>query len=172
MKSIHPSVLKLLRFGVPSLLTLGWLAFIFSNSLQTGVESGEQSHQVFQIVNQVTQSIGIEKSITEAFIRKAAHFTEFAILAVLLCLDLFAFKIVSIHKKLYFSIPILSLSIPVCICCAMIDETLQHFSAGRAPQVKDVLIDTLGAVFATGLLIAIFVIIRLILRRIQGQKTT
>lgn len=166
MKSLHKPILNILRIGLPLLLTLGWLAFIFSNSLQTGVESGEQSHQVYEIVNTVTQSLGIEKIITEYFIRKAAHFTEFAILSLLFCLDLFAFKIVTIRKKLYFSIPILSSSILVCTCCAIIDETLQHFSAGRAPQIKDVAIDTSGATCATALIIIIF----LIAYRIQSKR--
>ena len=172
MKSLHKPILTALRIGLPLLLTLGWLAFIFGNSLRTGVESGEQSHKVFELVHTVTRSLGIQKIITEAFIRKAAHFTEFAILSLLFCMDLVAFKVVTIHKKLYFSIPILSSSILVCLCCAIIDETLQHFSTGRAPQLQDVGIDTLGAVCGTGLFIAIFIVIYLPLKRSQGKKST
>ena len=162
---IRKPILTALRIGLPLLLTLAWLSFIFGNSLQTGVESGEQSHKVYEIVNEVTKAVGIEKNITEHFIRKAAHFTEFAVLAILFCADAVCLKLVRERQKLYFSIPILSSSSLICFICASLDEILQHFSAGRGPRVTDVLIDTSGAVCATALFILFFVLIRHIRKR-------
>lgn len=150
----------ILRFAIPSLLTLLWLGFIFNNSLQDSEASTNQSQQVQEIVNQVAQSVGIEEPVPHSFIRKGAHFTEFAILGLLLCLDLVFFGIVRFSYKWYFSSLALITSVPLCAVFATVDELLQNTAAGRAPQVTDVLIDTAGALVSSLLFIGIYLLIR------------
>ena len=138
------------------MLTILWLAFIYSNSLKTGVESGEQSGRAFQFINSITDFLGFDKPISENFIRKAAHFIEFAVLSALICVDAWAFGFVSFKKKLSTSVISLFLSVPISAVFASIDELLQNFSDGRAPSVVDILIDSSGALTACILCILLF----------------
>ncbi len=149
--------LRLLRVALPLLLTLLWLGFIYGNSLKSGTESSEQSGKVQEIVNEVADSVGIEEPISERFIRKAAHFTEFAVLGILVCIDLWALGAVSLTKRLSFCAPMLLCSVPICFLFASADEILQNFSESRGPSFTDVLIDTSGAAAATLIFIALFV---------------
>ena len=165
--TIHPR-LRILLCALCILLTVAWLAFIFGNSLQNGEESGEQSGKVHMIVNNVAQSIGIEKPISEQAVRKTAHFTEFAILSLLLCLDGCAFRILRLSQKVRLSCALVSASIPICFLLACIDELLQTTSPGRAAQFTDILLDTSGAICG----MAFFLLIFLILRRIRQEKPT
>ena len=164
-------LLNILRFGLPTLLTVLWLCFIFGNSLQTGVESGAASGRVHRLVNALPELLGLGSPISERFVRKAAHFTEFAFLGLLICSDLWAFYAVSLNKKLRFSIPILLCSVPICAAFASVDEFLQSFVDGRGPSVTDVLIDTSGALTATILFIAFFVFILYIQNKYLRNNT-
>ena len=120
-------------------LSILWLLFIFSNSLDTGVESDQKSSTVTKIINDVLHVFGIKGEIPHKFVRKLAHFTEFAILAVFVSITL------------HFSPQKLSIlfSPAICFVCASADEILQNFSEGRGPQFSDVLIDTSGAICGT-----------------------
>ncbi|MBQ8849311.1 MAG: VanZ family protein [Clostridia bacterium] len=151
-------LINILRISIPILLTVLWLCFIYGNSLQTGVESGEQSGRVYELVNSITQALGLGTPISEHFIRKAAHFTEFAILGVLVCADLWACRAITLEKRLYISASILLCSVPICALFASLDEFLQSFVDGRGPSAKDVLIDASGALCATILFVVFFVI--------------
>ncbi len=137
-------------FRVLSLaVTLGWLLFIFSNSLKSGAESGEQSSRVLMWVNSLAQNLGFRGEISESFIRKLAHFTEFALLGGFGCLSLFSFGVAWGETVTLRRVLPLFFSIPFCAICAGIDEWLQTFSEGRAAQISDVLIDTAGALTGT-----------------------
>ena len=145
-----------LRYVLPILLTLLWLSFIFGNSLKTGEQSSEQSGKVHEVVNEVAQSIGIEEPISEHTVRKSAHFLEFAVLGGLICIDLWAFKLISLKKKLHKSVLLSLLALPICALLASIDELLQKTSDGRGPYVTDALIDTSGSASAILLFILVF----------------
>lgn len=155
-------LVTVLRFVIPILITLLWLVFIYGNSLKSGVESGEQSGRIYKIINEITSFLGFQKPISEHFIRKCAHFIEFAILSILICSDLCAFGLVSFRQKLYISASILLLSVPTSAIFASIDETLQRFSADRGPSVADVMLDTSGALTATVIFIAVFILVKYI----------
>ena len=130
------------------LLTLSWILFIFSNSLRSGSASGQQSKSLLLFLQNVLRSLGIRGEISEYFLRKLAHFGEFAILGLLVCLDLWRGRILSLADPLRRALPLAFLSVPFCFCVAGIDEFLQRFSQGRAPLFSDVMIDTLGALCA------------------------
>ena len=158
----HATLAKILRISIPLILTALWIAFIWSNSLKNGVESGEDSGRVYTIVSKTTESLGLGTPISEHSIRKTAHFTEFAILGVLFCADLICLRAVCFDQKVYVSAPLLLCSIPASVLFASADEFLQNFSDGRGPSVKDVLIDTAGALCSTIIFIAVFILVRFI----------
>lgn len=153
-------LLKFTRISLTALLTLLWLAFIYGNSLQTGVESGEASGWVHRVVNYIPELLGWGSPISEHFIRKAAHFTEFAILGFLICSDILCIFTLSLDRPLYITASPFLVSVPLCGVFAALDEYLQSFVDGRGPSVTDVFIDTSGALFSTILFITIYCFIR------------
>ena len=81
-------------------------------------------------------------------VRKAAHFTEYAILGILLALE-FANYVKGWFRR--FVEPVMT-----ALTAAVIDETIQLFVEGRSGQVSDIWIDTAGA--ALGILITLAII--------------
>ena len=162
--------LTVLRISLPILITLLWLGFIYSNSLKDGKKSGEQSGKVHEIVNDVAQSVGVEEPISERTVRKSAHFTEFAVLGMLLCADLVCFGVITPKRKLCVSCLLALTAVPSAALFASVDEILQNFSEGRGPSVIDVLIDTSGAAAATVIFIVCFVLTVFTLRKIGSKK--
>ena len=141
---------------------LAMLLIIFSFSAQTGTQSGGLSQAVSQwIVRRWNQLIGgslapdiiaAQAKAIEFWVRKAAHMTEYALLCWSVSLPFFAW---GIRPKL--RIPLTPL---ICAAVAASDEFHQSFVAGRGPSVRDVGIDTLGALCALGILELIRWVIR------------
>ncbi len=153
-----PTAYKALKYLLPLLLTFLWLGFIYSNSLQTGEQSGEQSGRVHDIVTAVTNTLGLV-GISEHLIRKLAHFAEFAVLGGLLCIDIWHTDLISLKKDPYISLLTIFAAVPMSSILAGFDELLQTLSVGRGPALTDVLIDTAGAATATFLFAACYLIV-------------
>jgi VanZ family protein len=81
------------------------------------------------------QSRGVSHFV-EFFIRKAAHFCVYAVLAIV------TFLILRIWKSITFSF---TLSVILCFLYASSDEIHQHFTGGRTPMWQDVALDTIGS---------------------------
>ena len=145
-------------FWIFVVITILWIAFIFSNSLDDGIKSGEKSGFVTALINSTLQFFGFEGNVSEKTVRTLAHFGEFAILSVFLCIDLTLY-----FKEKYY---IFAMSVPACFIVAVIDEIIQKFSAGRAMQFSDMLIDTLGALCAT----IIFFCIKYLILSLKKKK--
>lgn len=129
------------------------MIFIFSMSSANGEESSEMSNSLLLKIAELT---GIE--ISSHFVRKAAHFCEFALLSFLLTNAVFAtFK----NKKAgLFAFP--------CACLyAVTDELHQLFSEGRACSVKDMLIDSAGALLGA---VLCSLIILIYIKHIERKK--
>ncbi len=136
-------ILKPLSF-VPALLIM---YFIYSFSAQDGTTSSQLSFSVSQKVVVTVDRVfdfglsmeQIEQGIDKIhyYIRKTAHFTEYFILAVALSLPLYVYGIRGIWLVLTAQI--------LCTGFACLDEYHQLFVMGRGASVKDVLIDSLGA---------------------------
>ena len=109
------------------------LALIWGNSAMTGEESGNLSGWLQQFLAFLPQS-----PLFETVLRKAAHFSEFALLGLLM-----GWMSVLMKERTYPGILGLGLA------CGCIDETIQYFVPGRASMLLDVWIDAAG--FATGL---------------------
>lgn len=119
------------------------MIFIFLMSSADGEESSEISDALLLKITEIT---GIE--ISPFFLRKAAHFSEFAMLSFLLTNAVFA----TFNNK---KAGIIAFS---CACLyAITDELHQLFSVGRACSIRDMLIDSAGALL--GAVIFSFIIL-------------
>ncbi len=146
---------KKILFSISLILTLALIAFIFSNSLRGANDSDSQSSSVTAFINNALSSMNIDLVLSHAFVRKAAHFCEFALLGFLAFFDIFQiFKGYLTARR-----PRLLLCSAAAAVFSLIiastDECLQLLSPGRAAQLSDVLLDTCGAV--CGALVALCV---------------
>ena len=147
-------------------LTVAWLGFIFSNSLDSGKESSEKSATVTEVVNTVLEDVGVQEPVTEKSVRTFAHFWEFFVLTLLISADIL---LCPLAKKFPFVVslisPIFSLTLTFLLAC--VDELIQRSSAGRATQFSDVLTDTLGGLCAA----VIFALVYFAVHKIKLKKT-
>lgn len=132
------------------LITVCYIGFIFARSLQTGVESAEESGAVLAWLQS-----WLPFAITEFAVRKAAHFSEYALLGGLLFWNA-APKLRGAKSTVKTLIPYVGTG----ALTAFADETIQRFVPERSGQISDVLIDTSGVV--TGMLVFL-VIFRILL---------
>ena len=142
--------LRLILFLILSLLIL---SFIFGNSLQSREESSARSRGIMELLWPLLDPFGrLPEDELHHFVRKLAHFTEFAALGF--CLTGVALNTLWTGKKRIY-LPILWSAM-----AAVTDETIQAFT-GRACMVKDMLLDTCGAVFGV---VCVWAVVRVINR--------
>ena len=120
---------------------------IFSFSAQTGEVSGELSYKIsYKIVEVKSEVLHQEKSYDELYYeadqihfyaRKAAHMTEYFLLAIAVSFPLYVYRVRGFWLFLLAGI--------ICVGFAGLDEYHQSFVAGRGPSVRDVCIDSSGA---------------------------
>ena len=163
--------IRRLVFGILAVL---WMALIFSMSGKVADESAAESHGLIGFIGEhfVPGFDEWDESRREAFIekydhpvRKAAHMAEYAILAILLTGALYTGKEAggTDGRRGVFSSPYLIAWLISAIYAAS-DEFHQTFVPGRSGEVKDVCIDSLGALIGVFLaVIAISVIKYLII---------
>ena len=125
------------------------LAFIWIHSSMGQEESGEESGFVYRLLCPFFEIFMGEGNVTEHFIRKLAHFTEFCALGTEVMLYLY--MVLKLSKPLN-----MANSWVFGTMCALIDETIQIFS-GRGPAIADVWLDSAGCF--TGVIIITCVII-------------
>ena len=130
------------------------MIFIMSsmNTYESNGKSKQTIKKTVQKTSEISEDIGVvnskptEKQINETVdklnfpLRKCAHATEYAILALLIIFVLNSFW----GKNYTFK----KIAIAVGICCiySLTDEYHQSFVAGRTNQFTDCLIDTLGSI--------------------------
>lgn len=126
--------------------------FIFSNSAASASTSNGMSLTVSEWVRPVLNTVGLhpETDFLNFVIRKLAHFSEYALLGVLIGL---AYRLQpwswmkgKVALLPFFIIPVL-------------DENLQRFSSGRSCELRDVLIDSAGMAVGMMLVIALLMIL-------------
>lgn len=137
------ALLKPLSF-LPAILMM---LLIYSFSAQTGEVSGNLSYEIsYQIVETKNEILGTNKSYDELaaeaesihyYVRKAAHMTEYCILAIAISFPLYVYRVRGIWLILLAGI--------LCVGFAGMDEYHQSFVGGRGPSIKDVGIDSMGA---------------------------
>lgn len=142
--------MKLLKKHVFLILALAWTAMIFGFSLQSANESNVSSNFVLDLLATYFPVLKEPQVMMMAIvaIRKLAHFTEYAVLGLLVAK---AQRDTTWDKLL-----LLGCLVPI------IDETIQIFVPGRSGSPVDMLIDLSG--YLTGLLImgSLVVLLRLI----------
>lgn len=123
------------------LLVVLTVGFIWSNSFFSQTESAEQSSRVLEIVRRFFVGIGAEHTnlflFVEKYIRKIGHFSEYFLLG---SETVFLF----FWKDFRFGLQKFWNSLSLSVTVAVVDESIQIFS-GRGPEVRDVLIDSSGA---------------------------
>ena len=115
------------------------LTFIWGNSLLPGSVSGAISDAVKSILEAILPGEEGPDSSGGFLVRKAAHFTEFAVLGML-----FAWLFGMLKRK-----PFWPFACGAAAAC--VDETIQRFIPGRGPSIRDVCIDSCGVL--TGMLL-------------------
>lgn len=142
MKKILIHLLKPLSF-LPAIVMM---YLIYSFSAQTGEVSGALSYEVsYQIVETKNELLSENKSYDELaysarsiefYVRKAAHMTEYCLLAIAISFPLYVYGVRGIWLILLAGV--------ICVGFAGLDEYHQSFVAGRGPSVRDVGIDSIG----------------------------
>ena len=116
------------------------LLFIWGNSLLPASVSGALSQWLRDLLSGAAGESGGQ---SDGLLRKIAHFGEFCTLGILLRCHLAVVK-----KKTSAAWGLVA----ACGClAACVDEMLQHFSAGRAPRLTDVAIDSAGVLVGIAL---------------------
>ena len=123
------------------------MCVIYSFSAQTGDVSGALSYKIsYQIVETKNEILASGKSLEqlsqeaagiEFYVRKAAHMTEYCLLAISISFPLYVYGVRGIWLMLLAGF--------VCVGFAGLDEYHQSFVGGRTPAVRDVCIDSCGA---------------------------
>jgi len=131
---------KPLRFWV--IVYILYVALIFGQSAVPASGSSAESGFLLGLAQSVLSALHIPSAwLTEHLLRKMAHFTEYAIMGVLL-------RIMTGKMQERLSLAF-RMALPVFI--PFLDETIQLFVPGRSGQVSDMWIDFAGVL--TGLLL-------------------
>lgn len=151
------SISQKIKSGLPWVLVFLWMFLIFNLSAQPANQSNSLSlgvtEKVIETINQVKPGADLNMEAVNHVVRKNAHFFAYLILAVL---SLNALR--NGHKlggKKWLA------ALGICVLFAASDEFHQRFVPGRGPQVKDVFIDSSGALLGIG----IYLIVSKVLKR-------
>lgn len=132
------------RFSI--LLVIVWLGVIFWFSQQPGDESSSLS-QFFLFSFLIEGRTQEQIQLISLLIRKAAHVTEYFILSGLV------YYMFSCHR--YKGLRRAGYAFLFVLFSAAFDEFHQSFIPGRGPSVKDVMIDMIGFVMSSAVMIKI-----------------
>ena len=125
------------------------LAIIWLHSCMSKDESSEESGFVYELLCPFFEIFMGKGNVTEHFIRKLAHFTEFFVLGSELMLFI---RLVELKIKPYLLVNAWVLG----TFCALIDETIQLF-ADRGSMIQDVWLDSSGCF--TGVMIMLVIVL-------------
>lgn len=145
-------------------VTLLFVAWIYSNSLKNGAESTAQSGKVLTLLRNVFAFLFPKSDflISMHFVRKAAHFCEYALLGFLLFFTWKSYRLKTWLAALF--------SFLAGTLVAFSDEGLQFFSEGRAPALADVGIDSSGALCGASVALAALAIVGTVWRKKKLRK--
>ena len=125
------------------ILTIIWMGFIFCMTNQPANITKELSQNIEKLLNR-TPIIGnilsdiLNSANSQFIVRKSAHIILFCFLSVLCFIVIYEIK-----KNVKIS-TVVSFGITFIYAC--IDEIHQLFIPGRGSQIRDVLIDSIGAI--------------------------
>jgi VanZ family protein len=114
-------------------ITVLFVLFIFHNSIYPGPQSSAQSQYVMNLLNHMLTALQSPVVLSEHFVRKAGHFTEYFMLGILLLITVRSYR-KPVWESAFVGMYFLLL-VPV------IDEFIQLFTPKRGSSVLDVLLD-------------------------------
>jgi len=140
------------------ILVIGWMIIIFLFSSQSGEVSSENNKFVIYIFKFIGLDLNsILGTLSNFIVRKAAHFTEYFILYILL------YRAMNTKESVDIKVFLWSILIVFLYACS--DEFHQAFVPGRGPAFRDVLVDTGG-----GLLAFLIMYIRVIFKKTSAPQ--
>lgn len=130
-----------------------WMSAIFALSAQDATESaslsGSLKYKLFSVFypdfDQMTDAEQ-QELLSDFPIRKIAHFSAYFLLGVLTFNALVTYRKITLKLRCFFSVAI-------CVLYAISDEIHQYFVQGRSCELRDILIDSCGALLAIGIVI-------------------
>ena len=136
-------------YGIAALVFTG---FIFYNSSLPAPASDETSYFFVNLVSGINAFLDKPVPLEEMnhYIRKTAHFTEFAALGMSLILLLREYRLPQAAKWAW----------AIGTFYAGTDELHQYFNGTRTPSLRDVAIDSAGVVFGVMVMILLWYLIR------------
>lgn len=127
------------------LASIVMLFLIWGNSMLPGSVSSTISSQASQgilsVIYSLIPNLPLDFYSFHSFIRKAAHFGEYALLGI--CIYQFI-NTYAIKKSLYYALLI-------CMICACVDEFIQYLTPNRLSKFSDVVLDGIGAFCGMGI---------------------
>lgn len=155
------------------ILALFWMCVIFAFSAQEQEESSVVSETFsYRMVRSADSLFGFDwndeklheiADAIEGYVRKAAHMTEYAILAVLLYVWLGKWQF-AMRKRMF-------LAVIAAAVYAASDEIHQLFVAGRSGRITDVMIDSSGAILGVFLFVGVKTCISFLWNRHKYRET-
>lgn len=133
-----------------------YVLFIYSNSMKIADTSSKDSGRVLYLIHDMLYKFEINANwLTEHFVRKMGHFSEYSLLGILL-FGCMRSQGVQVERRWFFHITA-GFLIP------FLDETIQLFVEGRSGQISDVWLDCAGVTFGT----LIMVLVVLLCKRME-----
>ena len=138
--------LKIIKYWVPVLVMIGAMYYA-----STDILSGENTRSLTDKIVLWLRPGTSERTLSKVHyaVRKAGHFTEYALLAALL------FRAFRADAQLRWRFKWAACSFAISAVCALLDEFHQTFTHSRGGSIFDSLIDSSGALFML-LVIAFF----------------
>lgn len=127
---------------------------LIHSSMPAGVSDGE-SIGIAEYLTSFFKSIGVNIEITNHFLRKTAHFTEYTAMGMLFTLCAYSFNRLQPYR---YTPQVLFAG----LLTAVADETVQLFADGRAGMLEDVWLDFAGVItgFALMLIFCLLIVRR------------
>jgi VanZ family protein len=128
-----------------------WMMLIFSLSNQPASQSNDLSKGITEVIIENVEKVAPEAQYKlgdfNHIVRKNAHFFVYLILGILV--------MNALSRSGKNRLAAAKWAVLICVGYAITDEIHQIFVPGRGAQVKDVLIDSAGAVVGCGLYMAV-----------------
>ncbi|HHY28165.1 MAG TPA: VanZ family protein [Desulfitobacterium dehalogenans] len=124
-----------------------WMGIIFYLSAQVAAQSDELSQgiaqRLFSAVAKAFPGLNMDSIQSNFLVRKSAHFLTYLVLSVLTMNALGRSGIKGGRQ--------IAVAVGICVLYAISDEVHQLFVPGRSGQIKDVLLDSGGAIVGAAL---------------------
>lgn len=125
----------------PWALVMLWMGLIFFFSHQPAIVSNELStgitEKIVEVISRAVPESKMNQVNLNFIVRKGAHFGVYLVLGVLV-----ANGLISCNRS---KVSTILLSLLICVLYAISDEFHQLFIPGRSGEVRDVLLDSAGA---------------------------